>query len=43
MHKKRVCLFDALIWLMTMKIRLKMRHRSQRYKIKRPRLRYEHK
>ena len=39
---KYVCL-NEFVWLMTMKIRLKMKNRSHRYSINRPRARHSYK
>ena len=39
---KYVCLSEV-IWLMTMKVRLDMKNRSNRYDINRPRLKHDHK
>ena len=46
MYKKHVqkCVYlNKVIWLITMKVRLKVKNRSHRYDINRPRPRHEHK
>ena len=43
MYKKQLRMFKLGYWLMTMKMRLKMKKRSHRYDINRPRPRNGHK
>ena len=43
MHKNKCICFNEVIWLMTMKMTLKMKNRSHRYDIIRPKPRHGHK
>ena len=43
MYKKQMPLFKCVTMINTMKMRLKMKNRSHRYDINRPRLRHGHK